>query len=354
MGTRRIRVSVGSGRSKLDRWDDLGMQVFTNPTQNEIKIAAKSLKEGHLVAFPTETVYGLGADAANEKAVGRIYSVKGRPTDHPLIVHISSINQLDKWAIDIPDYATKLTNEFWPGPMTLILKRSDSVGNFITGGQDSVGVRVPAHQVALTLLGEFEKLGGLGVVAPSANKFGAVSPTNSSAVVEEIGLNLMSEDLILDGGNSFVGIESTIIDCTTYTPTILRPGAITAEMIAGFTKLKPNISDNKSKIKVSGLLDSHYAPIAKVALGTAAEPGDGFIALENIKTPKGAIRLASPHDVEQYANEIYEALRLGDKKGLNKIVVEPPSGEGLALAIRNRLEKAAFIKISISNNNSIS
>jgi L-threonylcarbamoyladenylate synthase len=338
----------------MNRWDDLGMQVFTNPTQNEIKIAAKSLKEGHLVAFPTETVYGLGADAANEKAVGRIYSVKGRPTDHPLIVHISSINQLDKWAIDIPDYATKLTNEFWPGPMTLILKRSDSVGNFITGGQDSVGVRVPAHQVALTLLGEFEKLGGLGVVAPSANKFGAVSPTNSSAVVEEIGLNLMSEDLILDGGNSFVGIESTIIDCTTYTPTILRPGAITAEMIAGFTKLKPNISDNKSKIKVSGLLDSHYAPIAKVALGTAAEPGDGFIALENIKTPKGAIRLASPHDVEQYANEIYEALRLGDKKGLNKIVVEPPSGEGLALAIRNRLEKAAFIKISISNNNSIS
>jgi len=318
------------------------MELISNPTTDEIKKAAKALKDGHLVAFPTETVYGLGADATNEKAVSRIYSVKGRPTDHPLIVHISSINQLEKWAIEIPEYAIKLAAEFWPGPMTIILKRSNSADNFITGGQDSVGVRVPAHQVALTLLGEFEKLGGLGVVAPSANKFGAVSPTNSRAVVEEIGLNLMPEDLILDGGNSFVGIESTIIDCTTDTPIILRPGAITADMIAGVTKYTPNVSENKSKIKASGLLDSHYAPIAKVALGTAAESGDGFIALENIKTPKGAIRLASPRDVEQYANEIYEALRLGDRKGLNKIVAVPPSGEGLALAIRNRLEKAAF------------
>jgi L-threonylcarbamoyladenylate synthase len=325
------------------------MEIISNPTQVEIKKAAQALMDGHLVAFPTETVYGLGADATNEKAVSRIYSVKGRPTDHPLIVHVASMNQLDKWAIEIPKYAINLAEEFWPGPMTLILKRSEIAKDFITGGQQNVGVRVPAHQAALALLGEFEKLGGLGVVAPSANRFGAVSPTNSSAVVEEIGLNLMPEDLILDGGNSLVGIESTIIDCTTYTPTILRPGAITAEMIAGVTKHKPNISNNASKIKASGLLDSHYAPIAKVTLDTAAEPGDGFIALENIKTPKGAIRLASPRDVEQYANEIYEALRLGDRNGVNKIVVIPPSGEGLALAIRNRLEKAAFEKTLIHN-----
>jgi L-threonylcarbamoyladenylate synthase len=158
------------------------MELINNPTHDQIKKAAIALKDGHLVAFPTETVYGLGADATNEKAVSRIYSVKGRPTDHPLIVHISSINQLDKWAIDIPEHAIKLAKEFWPGPMTLILKRTNLAKDFITGGQDSVGLRVPDQSVALELLNEFKKLGGFGIAAPSANKFGAVSPTTALAV----------------------------------------------------------------------------------------------------------------------------------------------------------------------------
>ena len=177
------------------------MELINNPTLDEIKKAAKALKDGHLVAFPTETVYGLGADATNEEAVSRIYSVKGRPKDHPLIVHISSINQLSNWARDIPECAIKLAKEFWPGPMTLILKRSDLAKDFITGGQDNVGLRIPNQPVALALLSEFESLGGLGIAAPSANRFGAVSPTSSNDVVDELGEYFQSEDLILNGGS---------------------------------------------------------------------------------------------------------------------------------------------------------
>ena len=213
------------------------MEIISRPTQNEIKRAAKTLKDGHLVAFPTETVYGLGADATNEKAVSRIYSVKGRPTDHPLIVHISSINQLDKWTIDIPEYALMLASEFWPGPMTLILKRSSLAKDFITGGQDNVGVRVPAHPTALAMLAKFDEAGGHGVAAPSANRFGAVSPTTSAAVDEELGDYLGTGDLILDGGQSQVGIESTIIDCTNSAPKVLRPGRVTLEIIQAVTTL---------------------------------------------------------------------------------------------------------------------
>jgi L-threonylcarbamoyladenylate synthase len=317
------------------------MEIINNPTHDEIKKAAKALKDGHLVAFPTETVYGLGADATNEKAISRIYSVKGRPTDHPLIVHISSINQLDIWAIDIPDYAIKLAKEFWPGPMTLILKRSDLAQNFITGGQDSVGLRVPDQSVALALLSEFEKLGGVGVAAPSANRFGAVSPTTADAVMEELGNFLNTEDSILNGGQCVVGIESTILDCTTDFPTILRPGAVTSEMIEKTTGIKTSSDFNKNKIRSSGLLESHYSPKAKVVIGTTAEPGDGFIALANIPTPKGVIRLASPENSEEFANVFYRALRSGDQTGLKQIIVMEPSGQGLAIAIKDRLTKAA-------------
>ena len=208
------------------------MEIISNPTQDEIKKAAQALKDGHLVAFPTETVYGLGADAINENAVSRVYSVKARPTDHPLIVHISSINQLGKWAIDIPEYAIKLAKEFWPGPMTLILKRSEIAKDFITGSQENIGVRVPSHPVALALLSEFEKLGGLGIAAPSANRFGAVSPTTANAVISEVGKFLSEKDLVFDGGQCSVGVESTIIDCTRSKPIVLRPGAVTLEIIS--------------------------------------------------------------------------------------------------------------------------
>ena len=317
------------------------MEIISNPTQDEIKRAAKALKDGHLVAFPTETVYGLGADATNEKAVSRIYSVKGRPTDHPLIVHISSINHLDKWAINIPDYALKLASEFWPGPMTLILKRSSLVKDFITGGQDNIGIRVPAQPVALSLLSEFDGIGGLGIAAPSANRFGSVSPTTSDAVVEELEDYLGQEDLILDGGQCQVGIESTIIDCTKNTPSILRPGAVTLKMISVGSAIKISSSGQDNKIKTSGLLDSHYSPKAKVELNGLVVPGDGFLAFRNIPTPIGAIRLASPETIEQYARQLYEALRFGDQSGIERIVVVPPEGEGMAEAVRDRLTKAA-------------
>jgi L-threonylcarbamoyladenylate synthase len=341
MGTRRRRVSVIYFISKLVKWDDLRMEIINNPSQVEISKAAQALKDGHLVAFPTETVYGLGADATNEKAVSRIYSVKGRPIDHPLIVHISSINQLDKWAVEIPEYAIKIAEEFWPGPMTLILKRSELAKNFITGGQDNVGVRVPAHPITLSLLIEFEKLGGLGIAAPSANRFGAVSPTSSFDVNEEIGNYLNHTDQILDGGKSLVGIESTIISCLSDPPVILRPGFITLELLTKFIGINTKNTENSNSIKVAGTHQSHYSPKAKVVLDGDANHGDGFLALHDIKTPEGSIRLASPETFEQFAKILYESFRLADRKGLKRIVVVPPIGNGLATAIRERLNKAA-------------
>ena len=318
------------------------MEIISNPTLSEVKRAAKALFDGHLVAFPTETVYGLGADASNEKAVSRIYSVKGRPADHPLIVHISSIKQLESWAKDLPDYAIQLAREFWPGPMTLILKKSALAKDFITGGQDTVGLRVPAHPVAQELLAAFEKFGGSGIAAPSANKFGAVSATSSDDVIGEIGSLLLDDDVVIDGGPSRIGIESTIIDCTKDLPSVLRPGAITREMIENRLSTKLPIINEDTKMKFSGSFKSHYSPKAKVKLSGPALPGEGFIALSETITPSGAVRLASPNDAIQYAAQIYSALRLGDAKGLKTIIAIPPEGDGLEQAIFDRLSKAAF------------
>ena len=341
MGTRRRRVSVIFFISKLVKWDDLRMQIISNPTQNEIKKAAQALKDGHLVAFPTETVYGLGADALNQKAVNRIYSAKGRPNDHPLIVHISSIVKLAEWAIEIPEHATKLAEEFWPGSMTLILKRSSLAKDFITGGQNYIAIRVPDNPIALALLENFENKGGFGVAAPSANRFGAVSPTSANAVMSELGDHLSNLDLILDGGNCPIGIESTIIDTTSEYPRIIRPGAVTPELIAKHTGLKVRFENSSSYIRTSGLLKAHYSPKAKLSLKYPVNPGDGFIALEIIPTPLGAIRLASPRTVEHYANELYAALRAGDERGVKNIVAIEPIGQGVAEAIRDRLGKAS-------------
>ena len=317
------------------------MEIISNCTQDVIEKAATALTDGHLVAFPTETVYGLGADATNEKAVSRIYSVKGRPTDHPLIVHISSINLLGKWAIDIQEYAIKLARDFWPGPLTLILKRSELAKDFITGGQSNVGLRVPSQPIALALLAEFEKNGGLGIAAPSANRFGAVSPTTASDVSEELQTYLNSDDLILDGGQCSVGLESTIIDCTGPLPIILRPGAITKEMMNKSIKIDEIKSEEKSGIRVSGSLETHYSPKAAVFIDLPPSPGDGFIAMNDIPTPDRVTRLSSPKTIDEYAKDFYNALRLGDKKGLQRITVIQPAGSGLAEAIRDRLSKAA-------------
>jgi L-threonylcarbamoyladenylate synthase len=301
--------------------------------------AAAHLKAGDLVAFPTETVYGLGADASNSQAIARIYSVKGRPNDHPLIVHIASMDRMGDWASDVPEYAIALARSFWPGPMTLILKRSELAGDFITGGQDSVGIRVPNHVVALALLKAFERAGGKGVAAPSANRFGHVSPTTAAAVIEELGDYLSKEDLVLDGGACDVGVESTIIDCTGAAPSVLRPGAISVAMIEECAGLKTTGSDKE--IRVSGALENHYAPIAKVLLRENATAGQGLIAYSSIKTPEGVIRLASPSGDEEFARILYSALRDGDAQGLTEIVVTQPMGAGIAVAIRDRLARAA-------------
>jgi L-threonylcarbamoyladenylate synthase len=318
------------------------MEFTSNCTADAISKAAMALKDGHLVAFPTETVYGLGADATNRNAVSQIYAAKGRPTDHPLIVHISSIDKMSDWAIDIPNYAITLAKKFWPGPMTLILKRSGIAKNFITGGQANVGLRIPGHSLALALLTQFESIGGQGVAAPSANRFGAVSPTTALAVDEEIGKNLKKDDLILDGGGCIIGIESTIIDCTGKSPLILRPGAITFEMVEKSVGGKINANSSTKSIKASGLLVNHYAPKAKVRLNKLAKPGEGFIAMANIRTPNGAHRLACPKDIEEFARLLYEALRNGDRLNLNEIKVMLPEGDGLALAIADRLIKSAL------------
>ena len=314
-------------------------QFLSNCTADAMLDAAAHLKAGDLVAFPTETVYGLGADASNSKAVSRIYSVKGRPYDHPLIVHIASMERMGDWASDVPEYAIALARSFWPGPMTLILKRSELAGDFITGGQDSVGVRVPDHVVALALLEAFERAGGKGVAAPSANRFGHVSPTTAAAVIEELGDYLSKDDLVVDGGACDVGVESTIIDCTGAAPSVLRPGAISVAMIEECTGLKTTGSDKE--IRVSGSLENHYAPVAKVLLCEIPIAGQGFIALGAIETPEGVIRLASPNNDEEFARILYSALRDADARGLSEVVVVQPIGIGIAVAIRDRLARAA-------------
>jgi len=301
---------------------------------------ALALKNGALIAFPTETVYGLGADASNEKAVARIYEVKGRPQDHPLILHIASMNEVNYWAIDVSDYALALARSFWPGPMTLIFKRSDAAKDFVTGGQNTVGLRVPDHTSALELLQECKKIGVHAIAAPSANRFGHVSPTTAAAVKEEIGAYLSAQDLILDGGPAQVGLESTIIDCTGDAPKILRPGAITQSMIEEVTRLKVSENDD-SQIRVSGSLEKHYAPNAQILLDVNASEGQGFIALSEVATPLGAIRLASPVNTDEYARTLYSALRDGDAQALATIAVIQPSGDGLAIAIRDRLMRAS-------------
>jgi L-threonylcarbamoyladenylate synthase len=315
-------------------------QFLSNCAADTLSQAALALKNGALVVLPTETVYGLGADASNEKAVARIYEVKGRPQDHPLILHIASMNDITYWAEDVSDYAIALARSFWPGPMTLIFKRSDAAKDFVTGGQGTVGLRVPDHTLALGLLQECKKIGVHAIAAPSANRFGHVSPTTAIAVQEEIGAYLSAQDLILDGGPAQVGLESTIIDCTGDAPKILRPGAITEAMIEEATGLEVS-ENNDSQIRVSGSLERHYAPNAKVILDVPATSGQGFIAPADVATPPGAIRLASPANTDEYARTLYSALRDGDAQGLETIAIIQPSGDGLAIAIRDRLMRAS-------------
>ncbi len=322
-------------------------QFVSNCSASAMADAAANLLAGGLVAFPTETVYGLGADACNADAVARIYAVKGRPADHPLIVHIASMDGLGDWADDVPGYAISLARDFWPGPMTLVVKRSGLAGDFVTGGQDTVGVRVPDHPVALGLLEAFMRVGGKGVAAPSANRFGNVSPTTAQAVSDELGNYLADGDQILDGGPCDVGVESTIIDCTGDAPKILRPGAITAQMIMDSTGLEvvgqtpDGAAVDSNAIRVSGSLEAHYAPAATVVLDQSPVAGQGFIAMAYVATPDGVVRLASPKSDDEFARILYAALRAADDEGLQTVVVTQPEGDGIAVAIRDRLKRAS-------------
>jgi L-threonylcarbamoyladenylate synthase len=323
-------------------------QFLSNCSASAMADAAANLLAGNLVAFPTETVYGLGADACNADAVARIYSVKGRPADHPLIVHVGSMDGLGDWASEVPEYAISLARDFWPGPMTLIMKRSALAGDFVTGGQDTVGIRVPDHAIALGLLLSFAQIGGKGIAAPSANRFGSVSPTTAQAVEDELSEYLAAADQILDGGPCLVGVESTIIDCTGDVPRILRPGAVTAEMINESTGLVVGCSASvdglavgQEEIRVSGSLDSHYAPVATVVLDQSPDAGQGFIAMADMATPDGVVRLAAPRTHDEFARVLYAALRSADEQKLQTVVVAQPQGMGIAIAIRDRLKRAA-------------
>jgi L-threonylcarbamoyladenylate synthase len=328
--------------------------------------AVHLLQAGELVAFPTETVYGLGADAANPEAVAKIFAAKGRPADHPLIVHLPGAGYLDRWARDIPAVAWELAEAFWPGPLTLILKRAPDVPYAVTGGQETVGVRVPAHPLALDLLRAYAQAGGgrngmCGVAAPSANRFGRISPTDAAHVHQELGNSVA---LVLDGGPCTVGIESTIIDLSredengeVLTPRLLRPGHVTPEQIAAVIGVRPELpgtSADDGTPRVSGSLDAHYAPLTPMRVVTTNQLPEvlhelrtggktfGLLAhsaLPGLVPPHAVRRL--PDEPEGYARGVYAALRELDQAGNDLIVVEAiPAGHPWA-AVADRLRRAA-------------
>ena len=316
--------------------------IISQCSLNVLRQSAEKLIQGNLVAFPTETVYGIGADAMNKDAVARMYQVKNRPASHPVIVHIAELNDVDYWAKDVPEYAINLMRDYWPGPMTLLLKRREVAGDFLTGAQEIVGLRIPANSLALGLLNEFKVLGGKGIAAPSANRYGAVSPTTAEAVSQELSEYLLPDDQILDGGPCLVGVESTIIDCSSDNPMILRPGSVSAEMIEESTGIILSEVVEK-KIRTSGSDKQHYAPKAKVIIDGQSQSGEGLIAMSGVATPEGVIRLAEPKSIEEYARALYAALRQGDSQNLESIRIIPPDGQGLAVAIRDRINRAAAI-----------
>ena len=314
--------------------------IISQCSLSVLRQSAEKLRAGDLVAFPTETVYGIGADAENKDAVARMYQVKNRPSGHPVIIHIAELNDVDFWAKDVPEYAINLMRDFWPGPMTLLLKRREVAGDFLTGAQEIVGLRIPANSLALGLLNEFKAVGGKGIAAPSANRYGAVSPTTAEAVSQELSEFLSPSDQILDGGPCLVGVESTIIDCSGQNPKILRPGAISAEMIEESTGIVLE-EVGETKIRVSGSDKQHYAPKAKVIVDGQSQSGEGLIAMSEVTTPEGVIRLAEPKSIEEYARVLYSAFRMSDTQNLQTVRIIPPVGPGLAVAIRDRINRAA-------------
>lgn len=323
------------------------------PDPEDIAAAARLLAAGELVAFPTETVYGLGADAANPRAVRAIFAAKGRPADHPVIVHLAGADQLDTWARRIPPGAHALAAAFWPGPLTLILPRAPQVADIVTGGQDSVGLRVPSHPVAQALLAAF----GGGIAAPSANRFGRISPTTASHVVADLGDSIAA---VVDGGACSIGIESTIVAFTDDEPVLLRPGGIGIDALArvlGRAPLDPDRAQphttGRNIPRASGTLASHYAPHTAAQLVAAhalISEIDQFVARDErvavlartVDRPRGVDVewIASPRDATGYARELYASLRCLDAAGADVILIEAPPDEPDWVAVADRLARA--------------
>jgi L-threonylcarbamoyladenylate synthase len=295
--------------------------------------AVRVLRNGGLVGLPTETVYGLGADASNETAVRRVFAAKGRPADHPLIVHLHSVDVMSEWAVDVPPSATLLATSCWPGPLTVLVQRAADVLDVVTGGRESVGLRVPAHPLALDLLRRF----GGGVAAPSANRFGHVSPTTAAHVRADLGDTV---DYVLDGGASHIGVESTIVDCTVSPPQILRPGGIPDEQIEQLLAPLNGVAPMDGPSRASGMLTSHYAPSARVevfeTLGQATERA-AHLAKEGHRVDV----LDTNLDVVAAAQQLYAWLRAADDRSLDVLVAVLPPPIGLGHAVRDRLRKAA-------------
>ena len=297
----------------------------------DVERAVAVLQAGGLVAIPTETVYGLAADATNDAAVQRIYAAKGRPTGHPLIVHVPDADGLAGWAAVIPAAAAELAAACWPGPLTLIVPAAPHVSRTVTGGRSSVGVRVPAHPLTHELLIRF----GGGLAAPSANRFGRVSPTTAAHVAADLGDGV---DYIIDGGPSPVGVESTIVDCTVEPPQVLRPGAISEEQIAGL--LGAPLAAAAGPSRAPGMLASHYAPAAEVRLVDSVDEA-AALAESLAASDAHAVRILHDDDLVRFARDLYTTLRAADADGVRTLIAVLPPAAGIGHAIRDRLQKAA-------------
>jgi L-threonylcarbamoyladenylate synthase len=356
-----------------------GLLPDGSPDEDVAARAARAWLAGGIVGLPTETVYGLAADAQDADAVARVYGAKGRPADHPLIVHVQGVQALAGWSVAPNAAAERLAEAFWPGALTVIVARSERAGDFITGGQDTVALRCPDHAVARACLEALARLSGdpaRGVAAPSANRFGRVSPTRAQDVLAEVGPALdPARDLVVDGGPCAIGVESTIVDCTAAAPRVVRLGAISQEQVdavlapagardaQGRHDCVPALPDGpsgraQSAVRSPGTLESHYAPRARVVL-MSGDPGDwgahgpraawqgeggvGLIAASGVVTPPHWVRLAEPRSAEEYAHTLYAALRQADDLGLTTVVAVPPdpSGGPLAEAVADRLSRAA-------------
>ena len=326
-GARGIYVLSGHGhkhRNELDAPCEI-VEGIRNAADSILCIeAAAVLGKGGLIGFPTETVYGLGADARNAAAVRRVFKVKERPPTHPLIVHLKGISEIMKWTAEVPDFAMRLAERFWPGPLTIILRRASGVLDEVTGGQDTIGLRVPANQLAQRLLAEF----GGGIAAPSANRFGRVSPTTAAHVLDDLGSDV---DFVLDGGPCEIGIESTIVDLTGSSPVILRPGGVTRKALEEV--VGHSVPVHETGVRAPGSHATHYAPRARVRIVLPAEVDDQVALL----TSQGV----SVEALKPEASTLYAKFREADRRGIAVILVPMPSDDGLGLAIRDRLNRAS-------------